>query len=305
MNKPPAPTIIRTRRSLPLIWVVPLVAFIVGGWLIARNSRDQGPEITIRFQNGAGIEAGKTILEHKGVAVGSVESVQLDGKLDEVLVKVQLARNAADLARADSQFWLVRPEIGFSGIKGLDTLFTGARLKVRPGTGGQPATEFTALRRAPLLESSDRGRTFILRADKLGALTPGAPVFFREVKVGFVETHKLTPDADGVLIRIRIRTPYDQLIHADTRFWNSGGIMVKIGLTGAEIRSNSLESLISGGVAFATPDTPNAQPAPEGSEFGLADEAEKEWLKWKAKIPIEESAEGWETASPQADPATG
>ncbi|WP_438481440.1 intermembrane transport protein PqiB [Oleiharenicola lentus] len=301
-NKPPAPVIIRSRKSLPLIWIVPLIALVVGGWLIARNSRDHGPEIIIRFQNGAGIEPGKTILEHKGVAVGAVQSVDLDEKLDGVLVKVQLAKNAASLARADSEFWLVRPEIGFSGIKGLDTLFSGPRLKVRPGTGGQPATEFVGLRRAPLLENSDRGRSFVLRSDKLGALTPGAPIFFREMKVGFVETHKLTPNADGVLVRIRIRTPYDQLVRTDTKFWNSGGVSVKVGLLGAEIRSNSLESLITGGVAFATPETPNSQPANEGTEFILADEMDKDWLKWKPKIPITESTEGWETSPAEPEP---
>jgi len=295
MTKPPAPVVVRHRRSLPLIWVVPLIALAVGGWLMVRNARDHGPEITIRFQNGAGIEAGRTMLEHKGVTVGTVEDVQLDEKLDEVIVKVQLTKGAAGLARADSQFWLVRPEIGFSGIKGLDTLLTGARLKVRPGTGGQPATDFVALRRAPLLESSGRGSSFVLRADRLGALTSGAPVFFREIKVGFVEAHRLTPNADGVLVRIRIRSPYDHLVRADTRFWNSGGVSVKISLLGAEIRSNSLESLFSGGVAFATPDGAGAGPAAEGTEFALADEVDKDWLKWKPKIPIEESLEGWET----------
>lgn len=302
MTKPPAPIIIRSRRSLPLIWVVPLLALLVGGWLIVRQSRAHGPEITIRFQNGAGIEAGKTVLEHKGVAVGSVQSVDLDATLDAVLVRVQLAKNAADLARADSEFWLVRPEIGFSGIKGLDTLFSGPRLKVRPGTGGKPANQFTALRKAPLLENSDRGRSFVLRSDQLGALTPGAPVFYREVKVGFVEAHKLTPDADGVLVRIRIRTPYDQLVRTDSRFWNAGGVAIKVGLLGAEIRSNSLESLISGGVAFATPDTPNSQPANEGTEFILAPEADKEWSKWKPKIPIQDPTENWETPTAEPDP---
>lgn len=293
MTKPPAPVVTRPRRTLPLIWVVPVLAFLVGGWLLFRNSRAHGPEITIRFQSGAGIEAGKTMLEYKGVAVGSVQDVQLDDKLQTVLVRVQLAKNAAALARSDSEFWLVRPEIGFSGVKGLDTLLTGARIKVRPGAGGQPAHDFIALRRAPLIEGSERGRTFVLRADKLGALTPGAPVFYREMKVGFVETHRLTPDADGVLVRIRVRKPYDQLVHTDSRFWNSGGIAVKVNLLGAEIRSNSLESLISGGVAFATPE--NGAPAADGAEFELADEADKDWLKWKTKIPIAEAAEGWET----------
>lgn len=295
MTKPVAPVVVR-RRSLPLVWVVPLVAFVVGGWMIARNARAHGPEITIRFQTGSGIEANKTNVEYKGVAVGSVRDVSLDPSLDSVLVRVQLSQDAAGLARSDSQFWLVRPEIGFSGIKGLDTLLTGARIQVRPGAGGEPATEFTALRRAPLLESNtERGRAFVLRADRLGGLTPGAPVYFREVKVGFIETHKLAPDAAGVMVRLRIRKPYDQLVHADSKFWNSGGVNVKVGLLGAEIRSNSLESFVAGGVAFATPDTPDAVPAPDGAEFPLAEEADKEWLKWKPKIPITENVEEWET----------
>jgi paraquat-inducible protein B len=295
MTKPATPVVVRHRRSLPLIWVVPLLALVVSGWMIARNSRAHGPEITIRFQTGAGIEANKTVLEYKGVAVGSVQDVSLAPDMDGVIVRVQLSRDAANLARSDSQFWLVRPEIGFSGIKGLDTLLTGARLQVRPGAGGEPATEFTGLRRAPLLESNDRGTSFVLLSDRLSGLTPGAAVYFREVKVGFVETHKLAPNADGVMVRIRIRKPYDQLVHADTKFWNSGGVDVKVGLLGAQIRSNSLESLVAGGVAFATPDTPGSTPAADGTEFPLAEELDKEWLKWKTKMPIAEKIEGWET----------
>jgi paraquat-inducible protein B len=300
MSKPPAPVVVRSRRTLSLVWIVPLVALAVSGWLVARHARSHGPEIVIRFQNGSGIEAGRTILEYKGVAVGAVRSVELDPKLDSVRVRVQLDRAAESLAREDSEFWLLRPEIGFSGIKGLDTLLTGARLRVRPGTG-KPATEFVGLRRAPLLESNDRGRSFVLRADRLGALTPGAAVYFREIKVGFVETHKLAPDSDGVMVRIRIRKPYDQLVRADTRFWNAGGVNVKVNLLGAEIRSNSIESLFSGGVAFATPDTPGAAPAPDNAEFDLADDADKEWLKWKPKIPIAEANEEWETTPAQPD----
>lgn len=294
MTKPSTPVVIR-RRSLPLIWVVPVVAFIVSGWLVVRNSRDHGPEITIRFQNGSGIEEGKTVLEYKGVTVGAVRKVEFDEKLDDVLVTVQLAKNAAGLARSDSEFWLVRPEIGFSGIKGLDTILTGARLQVRPGTGGSPAKDFVGLRRAPLRESNEHGRFFILRSDNLGALTPGAPVFYRGIKVGYVEAHKLMPDADGVLVRIRIRKPYDQLVHADTKFWNAGGVSVNVGLLGAKIRSNSLESFIAGGVAFATPENSPPEPAADGAEFTLAEEAEKEWQKWKTKMPIKETIEGWET----------
>jgi paraquat-inducible protein B len=288
MNTPATPKISRRPRlpRLQLVWVVPLIAVAVGAWMIFRELYDHGPEITIEFADGSGVEAGKTVLEYKGVAVGQVKAVKLDAKLNRVRVRVVVDKGAAALAAAGGQFWIVHPEIGFSGVHGLDTLLTGARLNVRPGKG-PPAKQFTGLDKTPPPENPDRGRTFILEGDRLGSLTTGAPVFYREVKVGEVDTSRLADDATAVLVRIHVDAAYVDLVRTNSRFWNAGGFSFKVGLLGAELKNTSLESLVTGGVAFATPDSdPLGPPAPDGGIFQLVLEPDKDWLKWTPKIAV-------------------
>ncbi|HVS54239.1 MAG TPA: MlaD family protein [Opitutaceae bacterium] len=294
MSAPPKPTVSRG-PAFSVVWIVPLVALAVGGWMILREFRHRGPEIAIEFADSSGIEPDKTTLEYKGVDVGTVQSVELNPDLGGVTVRVRLTRSAAPLAVEGSRFWIVHPEIGFSGIRGIDTLLTGARLNVRPGRGA-PATHFRGLDKIPPAENVNEGRAFLLQGDKLGSLSPGAPVFYREMKVGVVETSRLADDAASVLIRIRIDTPYAALVRTDTRFWNTGGATFKLSLLGAELKSTSLESLFSGGVAFATPEGKDglAPEAPDGAMFPLHNEADKDWLKWQPHIPITPPEEGAE-----------
>ena len=279
----PAPKVSRG-PTLPLVWIVPIIALIVGGWMVFRQFRHRGPEITIAFPEGGGIEANKTVVEHKGVPVGVVRAVALTPDLSGVEVRVRLDKTAAGVASEGAQFWIVNPEIGLSGVRGLDTLLTGPRIKVRPGRGG-PATHFKGLAHPPPIENPDEGRAFLLHADRLGSLKPGAPVFYREVKVGMVETSRLADDAASVLVRIRIQPPYVDLVRSNSVFWNAGGASFKLSLLGAEVKSTSLEALLIGGIAFATPDKP-MPPAPESMQFTLHNEADKDWLKWSPRIAI-------------------
>lgn len=291
----PAPKISRS-PTLPLVWIVPIVALLVGGWMVFRQFRHRGPEIRIHFADGSGIEAGRTQLVHKGVSVGVVREVELREDLGGVTVQVQLRKNAAALAREGARFWVVQPEIGLSGVRGLDTLLTGPRINVRPGSGA-PAEEFQGLDRSLPLENTSEGRAFILQADRLGSLRPGAPVFFREVKVGAVETSRLAGDSASVLVRIRIQTPYVDLVRANTHFWNAGGASIKVSLLGAEVKSTSLESLLIGGVAFSTPDALSPV-AEDGAVFKLHNEADKDWFKWEPKIPISPPNEAPDAVAP-------
>jgi paraquat-inducible protein B len=286
MNSPPAPNV-SNASAFPLIWVVPLIALAIGGWMGFRELQNRGPEITIDFADGAGVEAGKTMLEYKGVSAGTVEAVELKPGLEGVSIRLRLKKSAASLARAGSQFWIVRPEIGFSGVSGLDTLVSGVRLTVLPGQG--PTVErFTGLDQTPAPNVIDQGRTFILESDQLGSLTTGAPVFYREFKVGEVEASRLSDDSTSVLIRIHIEAPYVDLVRTNSKFWNAGGFSFKVSLFGgAQLKDTSLESLITGGVAFATPDAgPLAPAAPNDTQFALASEPDKDWLKWSPKIPV-------------------
>jgi paraquat-inducible protein B len=285
MTNPATPRVSRM-PALPLVWIVPIVALAVGGWMVVREFQDRGPEITIEFSEGKGVEPRKTTLIYLGVSVGTVTAVDLKEDLTGVKVTLRLDKNAAGLAHEGSQFWIVHPEIGFSGVRGLETLFTGARINGRPGKG-PPATQFKGLDRPPSVENVDEGRAFVLQAERLGSMSPGAPVLYREMKVGVVETSRLDSDGTGVLVRIRVKTPFINLVRTNTRFWNSGGVSFKMSLLGAELKSTSLESLFSGGVAFATPDSsPLAPIAPDGTLFTLHQEMEKDWLKWRPRIEI-------------------
>ena len=281
----PPPKVSRA-PAFPLIWVAPILAATIGGWMLARDAINRGPEISIDFADGSGVEAGKTNLVYLGVNAGTVTSVALKPGLTGVTVRLRLFKVAKSLASEGSKFWIVHPEIGLSGIKGLETLVSGVRLNVIPGTG-TATTQFTGLDKAPAPDVVDEGRSYILKSNKLGSLTTGAPVFYRELKVGDVEASRLSDDSTSVLIRIHLDAPYVSLVRTSTKFWNTGGFSFKVNLLGAEMKDTSLESLLAGGVAFATPDTPPLAPAAEaGTEFNLAPEADKEWLGWYPKIPI-------------------
>jgi paraquat-inducible protein B len=290
MNAPPAPKV-SNAPAFPLIWVVPLIALSIGGWMGFSELHNRGPEITIDFADGSGVEAGKTVLDYKGVSAGIVEAVELKPGLDGVTIRLRLKKNAASLASTGAQFWIVRPEIGFSGVHGLDTLVTGVHLDVLPGQG-PPAKHFTGLDKTPAPDVTDQGRTFILQTDRLGSLTTGAPVFYREFKVGEVEASRLSDDSTMVLVRIHLEAPYVDLVRTNSIFWNTGGFSFKVSLFGgAQLKDTSLESLITGGVAFATPDVgPLAPAAPNETQFALAAEADKDWLKWSPKIPVKSPA---------------
>ncbi|HUG10743.1 MAG TPA: MlaD family protein [Opitutaceae bacterium] len=287
MNSPATPVPARS-RLVSLIWLVPIVALVASAWLVMRQFREHGPVIEIVFENGAGIDAGTTPLVYKGVVCGVVKEVALNEDLNGVTVRVELKPSAEPLAVEGSQFWIVRPEIGLSGVKGIETLLSGAQLRVRAGSGA-PAWQFRALSKSPSYETEVPGRHFVLRSTTLAGLNQGSPVYFRDMKVGAVEEYELSPDATRVLITVNVHEPYHAFVRPETQFWNSGGINVKLGLLGAELRSNSLESFLSGGVAFATPDeSANGEPAPEGTVFELRDEVNKDWLKWEPKFALPE-----------------
>jgi paraquat-inducible protein B len=281
----PPPKVSRA-PAFPLIWVVPILAVAIGGWMLLRDEVNRGPEISIDFSDGSGVEAGRTNLVYMGVNAGTVTSVALKPGLTGVTVRVRLYKVAKPLASEGSKFWIVRPEIGFSGVKGLETLVSGVRLNAIPGSG--PATtQFTGLDAAPAPDIVDEGRTFVIVCDQLGSLTTGAPVFFRELKVGAVESSRLSDDSVSVLVRIHVDAPYVDLVRTNSKFWNTGGFSFKVSLLGAELKDTSLESLLAGGIEFATPDTlPLAPVATAGTRFPLFSEAQPEWIKWAPKIPI-------------------
>ncbi|MBA1239740.1 MCE family protein [Pseudomonas kunmingensis] len=252
----------------------------------------RGTEVEIRLERGDGLGAG-TPIRYKGLEVGEVDSVTLSDDLGHVVLRARITAAESRIARAGTQFWVVRPELGLMRTANLDTLVSGPYLEVAPGKSGAAAqARFVGQEREP--QKAGEGLALVLSAARLGSIKPGNAVTYREVKVGEVTGYELGQTADRVLIRVLIEPRYVALVHTGSRFWETSGFGVDFSLfKGASLRTDSLESLIEGGVAFATPDGERmGQRALPGQTFALFKEPQDEWFDWAPKIELGRAASG-------------
>lgn len=267
------------------IWLLPLAVFGLILGMAYQSWASRGPRIEITFENGRGIVSGQTVLLYKGIEVGTVVEARLSADLSEVVVTVGLDRDAENIAVEGSRFWITRPVIGLSGVEGLDTLFSGVYLEVEPGSGSSKR-RFTGLASPPVL-SSQADLPVVLLSDRARSVQAGAPVTFRDVPVGRIKTVAIAGDGGSVRVEAVIGADYVHLVRGDSRFWSQSGIAVKGSLLGVSIQTDSLDTILQGGIAFATPAADSAgQPAEPGMVFRLYEKPEKDWLEWgNAPLP--------------------
>jgi len=267
---PQAVTARQRRGRFRLVWLVPIVALLVGGWLALRTIAERGPTVTITFLSAEGLEAGKTRIRHKDVDVGVVRRIELSPDRARVVVEADLTRQARDFLVEDTRFWVVRPRIGSGGITGLGTIISGAHIGVDVGKSSEPRQAFEGLERPPILTNDAAGRTFDLRAEDLASIDYGTPVYFRRLQVGEVVAYELDKDGRGVTIRVFVRSPFDQFVTLGSRFWEASGVDVELDASGLRVNSESLAALVTGGIAFGAPaEAPAGAVAPPGSSFRL------------------------------------
>ena len=175
--RPRHPRVVGRRWPVSLIWLVPIIAALVGASLLLHAWLSIGPRIAISFQSAAGLEAGKTPVKFKDVTIGTVTAIELSGDRSHVIATVELDKSAASIARADTRFWVVRPRIGLAGVSGLGTLFSGAYIGVDAGVVDEPRQHFTGLESPPLVLRGEPGRSITLAAQNLGSLEVGSPVY--------------------------------------------------------------------------------------------------------------------------------
>jgi len=256
--------------TVQFVWIVPIVAALIGGWLVVKGILDKGPTITISFKTAEGLEAGKTKVKYKFVDVGEVKSIKITP--DKIVVAtVELVKEAEKGLVEDTQFWVVRPRVAGGQVSGLGTLFSGSYIGVDPGKSKVERRDFVGLEVAPIVTGDVPGRQFMLHAETLGSLEIGSPVYFRQEEVGSVIAHELKRDGKGVTFRIFINAPYDQFVNDNTRFWNASGIDVTLDAGGVKVETQSLASILIGGIGFET--LAGAAPGPlaeESQEFFLA-----------------------------------
>lgn len=267
---------VKSRRwGLSLVWLVPLVAALVGLSMLIRAWQDAGPSVRITFETAGSLAPEKSPVKYRNVVIGQVTGVQLSEDHEKVIVTVQLNREASSFTREDSRYWVVRPRIGAEGISGLDTLLSGDFIAADPGKSSERSETFTGLESPPPVTYGEPGKRFHLKAQDLGSLDIGSPVYYRKVRVGQVVSYKLDESGDGVNVNVFIAAPNDRFVTDDTRFWNASGIDVQVGANGLDIDTQSLISVVAGGIAFGTPSFKESlEPAQAGTEFQLFGERE-------------------------------
>ena len=262
-------------QRLPLVWLIPLIALLAGGWLALKALREQGPVVTISFQSAEGLEPGKTKLKFKELDIGLVKKVSLADDRSHVVVTAEMSRSAADMMVDDTRFWVVRPRVANGGGSGLDTLLSGVYIGVDVGSSTKARDSFAGLEVPPVLTAHREGRLFSLRARDLGSLSYGTPVYFRRIEVGELVAYQLDRDGSGITAQVFVHAPYDQYVTPETRFWHASGLDISVDAAGVKMHTQSLSSVLLGGIAFGNGGKPVAQAAPDNASFLLADSREE------------------------------
>ena len=261
---------VKTGRSLSLVWIVPIVAVLVGLSLVVHSILQEGPTITVTFKTGSGLTANKTEVKYRNVVIGQVTDVELSNDQKNVNATIKLTKQAESFTRSDSQFWVVRPRIGAGGVSGIDTLLSGDYIGADIGQANGRSKTFKGLENPPPITYGEPGKRFTLHTQDLGSLDIGSPVYYRKIPVGQVVAYALDPDGKGVNIDLFIHAPNDQYVTENTRFWNASGVDVSVGANGFALKTESLSAMLVGGIAFRAPDyNPNDKPAAEEYAYEL------------------------------------
>ncbi|HAI06827.1 MAG TPA: intermembrane transport protein PqiB [Pantoea sp.] len=236
-----------------VIWIIPLLTLLAAAAMVVYHFSHQGAQITLITDTAEGIKAGNTPIKNRSIIIGEVETTALAEDLRHVEIKLRLHPGMEKLLHRNSMFWLVKPQIGHEGITGLSTLMSGAYIALQPGDAGSPLTRYSLLDAPPLASVNAQGIRVILNSQKKGQLQTGDPVMFSGFRVGSVESSRFDTQRRGMTYRLFIASPYDRLVTNNTRFWQTRGINVGRSASGLRVESDSVVSLLSGGVSFAVP----------------------------------------------------
>nr|WP_233859788.1 MlaD family protein [Paraburkholderia sp. HD33-4] len=286
------------------VWLVPLVAILIAGGLAVQSIMQRGPTITISFATGDGIEPGKTKIKFKNVDIGVIKSLELSDDHKTVVARAEMSRNSSSMLVDDTRFWVVRPRISAGTVSGITTLISGAHIGMDIGTSHTVRREFAGLESPPVLASGTPGREFVLKSGNIGSLDIGSPVFFRRLQVGQIVSYALDADGAGMTIHAFINAPYDRYVTNDTRFWQASGVDVTLDTTGVKVSTESLASILIGGLAFENPpdssDRAEAQAQHMYQLFGDRNEAMKrhDSIVDKYVLTFNESVRGLTVGAP-------
>ena len=279
----------RRSRRVSIIWIVPLVAVAIGAWLAWDTLSKEGPTIKVSFESGEGLQAGQSQLKYKDIVFGTVKSLTLTSDKTHVVATIATTHEAGPLLTEGTQFWVVKPRFFAGNISGIETLLSGSYVGMLPAEkGGKSEREFVGREDPPVLGTYVPGRTFLLKSKRIGSVSVGSPIFYRDLNVGEVLGWDIADMAEYVTIHAFVRAPYDSYVNEETRFWNASGISVKLAGAGVEVQMESLKALLLGGVAFETPEADvHMTETAENHVFPLfADRAAANAASYTRRIPV-------------------
>jgi paraquat-inducible protein B len=282
---------IKPRRSkMAWVWIIPTLALLVCIFVIWIDVMNAGPTITVEFQNGKNLQV-RAPVKYRGVRIGTVKAVDLNDDLSKAIVTVVLQKTARRLAVKGSVFWIVYPEVGLGGFSGLDTVLGQQYISVQPGNG-QQQSHFVGLLESPAEADDENAIKIIIEANEGGSLKAGSPVEYRHMTIGSISSVQLSPTGQKVQIKCAIKGRYAHLVRVNSKFWNTSGIGVDLSLFGATVKTESLSSLLVGGIGMATPTDAGVQ-AQNGTRFDLAESLKESWLEWSPNLqpPIKRPAD--------------
>ena len=257
MSEPMLQPVVHERGGPSLVWLIPILTALIGGWLIVHSLTDRGPLVTITFRTADGIEVEKTRIKYKSLDIGLVEGVRFSKDFSRVEVRARLGKEAAHFLRRDTRFWVVRPTLSARGISGLGTLLSGAYIEIEPGQGA-PQSLFVGLESPPVVNADEAGKQITLMTRRLGSIDRGSLVHYQGIVAGEVLGYEMANDYRSVLIHAFVKPPFDRLVRSNTRFWSASGIDLSMGPDGMRVKTESLQALLFGGIAFDTPDPQDA-----------------------------------------------
>ncbi|MBP2676050.1 MAG: Mammalian cell entry related domain protein, partial [Deltaproteobacteria bacterium] len=251
------------------VWIIPIVAALVGIGIAVQRYLSEGPEIRITFQAGEGIEAGKTAVKYKDIEIGKVTKLSLTSDRSKILVIAEMEKSTEDMLDNDARFWIVKPRVTMSGISGIGALISGNYIGFEPGRSAVKQRDFVGLEAPPPVKRDRPGKEFVLRSGTLGSLGLGSPVYYRRLAVGEVVAYDLAKGGQSVEIRVFVNAPYDKYVTPDTRFWEASGLDVSAGADGLTVRTESVAALLVGGIVFETPFSGQPSGVPPDTVFTL------------------------------------
>lgn len=264
----------RTQRSFSPIWIVPIVALLIGAWMLYDNLSRLGSTITLTVETAEGIEAGKTLIKTRNVEMGKIEKVSLAKDLKSAILIARMSPQAEDMLNKDTQFWVEKPRIGLEGVSGLGTVLSGAYIQLLPGTSTEKQDEFTILEQPPITATDAPGLRINLISHVGSSVRIGDPVSYQGFTVGRVEDSRFDPELREMHHRLYIKSPYEMLVTTNTRFWAASGLDISLDSQGLSVNMGSLESLVSGGITFGVANnSPAGSQAKQDAEYVLFNDA--------------------------------